>query len=1219
MMSEQSSANVPVPATLDEPPLDTPRVLAEEALAIDPAIHDPLLIRLAHVQARPAHSTRPSGLGVAGLGEDVDDWANSAVEQHDLYQALGKLDRAALCLSGGGIRSAAFGLGVIQALATHPRPHKVRNLFEPEARPHAVGAEGRPTAGHAAEAPPQTAAAAAAAARKNSVTEPEHSLLAQLHYLSTVSGGGYIGSWLSAWRYRASFDAVRNNLVGRPCGPDVEPHTLGWLRGYSNYLTPKLGALSGDTWAGAAISLRNLLLNWLIIVPAICAVILLLKMVATISIGIAVLPPLDRTAVALAVIGAILLGIALRFATRNRPTRRVEDMRDKSGRPVGADQGTFIRWDLVPATLAAGVFIQFGASNAGLAWVEYHAIGTVLLIAAIVGAVLYALSWIAACPERRDRKDFWLWTASGLLYGALLGIGAYVYNLAPMDGNLLFNDLLLPVMFGVPWVLISQMLAEMIFVGLSSYQRQHDDDAASQDDSDSDREWLGRAAGWYLVTALGWFVVTLLIFAGSLVPTSLGYEIGKWMAPLGGVGGVVTALLGKSSLTSGPGAAAKGRKPLLSTGIILGIAASLFAAALLIFLSAALDALLFNDSLVILLRYPQVQILVPLGWARFAVLLVGLVIAGAIIRAIAKRLKTRRWWLFVLVGPIFAAVIVTLLQIALAFLLQWPANPFAPDPWGAFAPEGWESTGSILIGLVIAGIGVCIASRRADLKRSWFLGFAPIIAILVILFVAAVLEWIAPLSYARRTGLEIFSPGWFAIFGPLLIGLAIAVVVTWIASSCININRFSLHAVYRNRLVRAFLGSSRPQRNPDAFSGFDEDDNLPMDALWPMKADGTWPKRDLKNWRPFHVINMALNIVSTRHLSWQERKAESFTVSALHSGTACKAYRRSDVYGGKKGISLGTAMAISGAAASPNMGYHSSPAITFLLALFNVRLGWWFGNPGSEGADTYRLAGPSFALRPLIEETFGLTTDEAPYVYLSDGGHFENLGLYEMVRRRCRHIIAVDAGADQDYGFEDLGNAVRKIAIDLGVRIRFHGLDKIKKRPKKGIIGQGYPYHAIGEIDYPAADGCDPSDLGVILYIKAGYHGVEDAGIHAYATANPTFPHESTINQWFSESQFESYRALGFGITDGILNDVLDRYDHRKTVNLAGIFQHLRDDAERAFKETQKKAKEAAHLIQANPPGTEPSGGALSGGGTSGEAGGGSAPNGGRENGRGAD
>jgi hypothetical protein len=201
-------------------------------------------------------------------------------------------------------------------------------------------------------------------------------------------------------------------------------------------------------------------------------------------------------------------------------------------------------------------------------------------------------------PGTARCKDFWLWTTSGLVYGALLGTGAYVYNLAPTDGNLLFNDLLLPVMFGVPSVLVSQMLAEMIFVGLSSYQRRHDDDAASQDDSDSDREWLGRAAGWYLVTALGWFVVTFLIFAGSLVLTSLSHEIVKWMAPLGGVGGVVTALLGKSSLTPGPGEAPKGRKPLLSTGIILGIAAPLFAAALLIFLSAALDALLLEDSLV---------------------------------------------------------------------------------------------------------------------------------------------------------------------------------------------------------------------------------------------------------------------------------------------------------------------------------------------------------------------------------------------------------------------------------------------------------------------------------------------------------------------------------------------------------------------------------------------------------------------------------------------
>ena len=95
-------------------------------------------------------------------------------------------------------------------------------------------------------------------------------------------------------------------------------------------------------------------------------------------------------------------------------------------------------------------------------------------------------------------------------------------------------------------------------------------------------------------------------------------------------------------------------------------------------------------------------------------------------------------------------------------------------------------------------------------------------------------------------------------------------------------------------------------------------------------------------------------------------------------------------------------MAISGAAVSPNMGYNSSPSITLLLALFNVRLGWWLGNPGPEGEKSYPTEGPDFAIKPLIQEAFGLTTDDKPYVYLSDGGHFEDLGLYEMVRRRCR-------------------------------------------------------------------------------------------------------------------------------------------------------------------------------------------------------------------------
>jgi hypothetical protein len=186
---------------------------------------------------------------------------------------------------------------------------------------------------------------------------------------------------------------------------------------------------------------------------------------------------------------------------------------------------------------------------------------------------------------------------------------------------------------------------------------------------------------------------------------------------------------------------------------------------------------------------------------------------------------------------------------------------------------------------------------------------------------------------------------------------------------------------------------------------------------------------------------------------------------------------------------------------------------------------------------TFSMEGPGFAIRPLLYETFGLTTDAKPYVYLSDGGHFENLGLYEMVRRRCRFILVVDAGCDKDFAFEDLGNAVRKVSLDLGIAIAVEGIDKLRRRSDDGKdVGPGQPYTALGTIDYPAADGAGKK--GVIIYLKPAYHGIESASIRSYAMANKDFPHQSTANQWFSESQFESYRKLGFEVTLGAAQEI---------------------------------------------------------------------------------
>jgi hypothetical protein len=376
----------------------------------------------------------------------------------------------------------------------------------------------------------------------------------------------------------------------------------------------------------------------------------------------------------------------------------------------------------------------------------------------------------------------------------------------------------------------------------------------------------------------------------------------------------------------------------------------------------------------------------------------------------------------------------------------------------------------------------------------------------------------------------------------LAIGVGVVAVVAYFAWRHVNINRFSAHSIYRNRLIRAYLGASNPTRAPNPFTGFDEDDNIRMQDLWPRKKG---------KWQPFHVVNIALNVVNSSRLAWQERKAESFTVTPLHCGTATTGlgFRDTRQYGDRKGggITLGTALAVSGAAASPNMGYNSSPIVTLLMALFNVRLGWWLGNPGPAGDETCGEEGPSNAIRPFITEMFGRTTDDSEYVYLSDGGHFENLALYEMIRRRCRCIVVSDAGCDPDFGFADLGNAVRKIAIDLGVAISFGKLRGLKARSKDNSVIEG-AYYALGMIDYANAPG--GGEVGYILYIKPGYHGGESAGVVAYATANAAFPHESTADQFFSESQFESYRTLGFEIMDSALNEAAENVD---TIANSGI------------------------------------------------------------------
>lgn len=893
----------------------------------------------------------------------------------ELNRALNGLESTALCLSGGGIRSASFALGVIQALAVHPHPSKTTH----------VGLS-------------------------------KDSWLAKINYLSTVSGGGYIGGWLSAWLFHAhgdgggGWDAVWRALVGERGDPIEEPDQISWLRRYSNYLTPKLGIASADTWADIALIMRNMLLNWLVIIPVLCAALLVLKLVALFDVWIYQTDARYSANLlwVFAGLGCLSLLLALRFTTRNRPTRGA----------FTADQGAFLRRGLAPAAIAALLFV-FAASVGNvekfvrsdlLVAGQLQARGVLILMG--IGLAVYVLAWIVALPKLRadSFQDWLLWAVSGAVYGALIATGLYLYfTFGAATGKVFQTPQMTLLVCGVPWILGSQLVAEMIFVGLTSYE----------DRSDSDREWLGRAAGWYLAWSLAWFVLMSLVLLGSYWAADLYGQITAWVTT--GVAGSATAWLSKAKSLFASKDSKTGK--VVSAGVVMTLAALITAIALIVAVSGVLDAAMLGGSLV--------------EWTRDH--------------------------------------------------LRMSVDGYAP----------WSGIGAALLALLIV----------------------------------------------------------------VIVGLG--------ASARININRFSLHALYRNRLIRAFLGASNPERRPNPFTDFDENDNVRVYDLWPEQIGANeWQKVGPANWRPFHLINIALNVVSTKNLAWQQRKAEPFSVTALHSGSSCVGYRYSSIYGDNLGISLGTAVAISGAAASPNMGYHSSAPLAFLMTLFNVRLGWWLGNPGPRGNSTYPTDGPKTAVIPLLYEIFGLTTEDWKYVYLSDGGHFENLGFYEMVRRRCRYIVVSDAGCDPSYAFDDLGNAVRKIYLDLGVNIRFFGLTELKPRPTaadnkaKPVSGTPEtPLYAIGVIDYPAADG--GSEEGIILYVKAGYQAdqITNVGVRNYATANPEFPHESTGDQFFSESQFESYRALGFEIMDTILSQGSSLVPDPTHPTLSGVMTALRDRA----------------------------------------------------------
>ncbi|WP_272227216.1 patatin-like phospholipase family protein [Methylophilus methylotrophus] len=513
----------------------------------------------------------------------------------------------------------------------------------------------------------------------------------------------------------------------------------------------------------------------------------------------------------------------------------------------------------------------------------------------------------------------------------------------------------------------------------------------------------------------------------------------------------------------------------------------------------------------------------PNYWIGLGVPVISLVISAGLVAlmGLSGRLidvSTREWW-HRIGGVNLAFCVIWLALFACALYIPYLFYQTLADI--PATEKSLTGLGSWLLALFTSRLGKSrhTGTEPPNSVKGKFTHVLPYIVVALILLMSGYLSFSLYLSPHRVW--------WFA--GALLI--------VALGSWRIDINVFSLHNFYRNRLTRCYLGAANNARKPNTFTGFDDQDDLPISAL--------------RGQRPTHIVNTAVNISDGSQLAWQQRQAASFMFSPYYCGFKLpdkEVWYDTYHYTGEGGPELGSLVSTSGAAASPNMGYHTNPVMGFIMTIFNARLGRWFGNPLHENylnrllihwRCKYRLRNPPERKSPfwnlfyLIKELITNTGSTSGYLYLSDGGHFENLGIYELVRRRCKLIVAIDAGADTGYEFEDLGNAIRKCKVDFGITIK---LDISALLPvndcKYGLFKCGTRHFAIGTIDY-LGDG-DPEHMGYLVYIKSSLTGDEPSDLINFKLQEPSFPHHSTVDQFFSESQFESYRRLGEHIAQNL-------------------------------------------------------------------------------------
>ena len=766
-----------------------------------------------------------------------------------------------LSFSGGGIRSATFNLGVLQSLA-------------------------------------------------------RRGVLRYVDYLSTVSGGGYVGSWLTALSHRrfaanrVGPGAAEKESSDAPLRFDEKGYSklqerLAWtagtdgansnkredravrfLREFSNYLTPKLGLFSGDTWALFSIYVRNALLNQLVLLFALSVLLLTPRLLSplldlgTVGTGSAAE---SRFLWWLGIIAVAHLFVCSRLG-KNLAGITSRGSAEASPMVIAGIGGPLV---LVGITAASWLgYID--------TWLDSRVTaGAAVAIAALAGALLNLYTWICAFGFAYLRRDKSLWGAAEwrffsrmMLHAPVAGLvfGACLYG-----GSLFFGDEIYSgyrLIAGPPVLALAVLAAGVLHLGL-----------AGRDFSSQYTEWLSRFGGLMLIGTIGWIALNALVILGPLVfawlqGTAEAAVTSGWLATT-----LVSVIFGRKLATSGTTRAVP--------RLFIQIAPWIFIVGLGIGLSALLQS--------------------------------------------ALQLGTEKEYF----GADAPAAIAAKTSFYERLTHSESNEVFGRIELGGSAVE--------VRGRVVEGAGGTppVAGAASAAGPGFFVTYG---------------EWLAA------------TERW-----PLVAAfIALAALLSYFLSRRIDVNVFSLHGMYANRLVRCYLGASVSNREANAFSGLSGRDDLMLNAVM-RNVDGKnllvhplsdglvagaepLPGKRAAYPGPYHLINTAINLVAGGNLAYQERKAGAFLLSPLYCGFnqegssstatgAVDAYRPTSDFSSKpKPLTLGEAMATSGAAASPNMGYHTTAAFAFLMGVFNVRLGRWVGNPNHSKNGAWRSSGPRLAL-----------------------------------------------------------------------------------------------------------------------------------------------------------------------------------------------------------------------------------------------------------------